>query len=435
MNGIVLDAEGTDAGGYRVSESLAAPMLPNVEHHITGRNVVTVEEYYLETLLADVTVAGTGGERLAFVNKSFPHSRFDMMVLAASDTPHCAVTDMRRESLDAVWHLAGQFVSYVSRPDIARRFGLDGGHLHMAFNFNRDTIDRENSMFYDKRFHLHLNYWPKRDLTPAPPRRLADVEDRLLRRRLLDPISFLGPRIMFEKLNGTAGALALLEPDPKREVDEQLPPGLKALLGGWDRISDGTLADALTEIHRAAEEAYREIFHAFTGLEYRSEPWWRPRIRDAADVRSALSRLGWLSVDTADDLVHLAGHLRNLGAGEMAEIRASERRQIAELAVASLDYSVSVVSVADPHRPPSERGGVYLIVHFKLLSDIGGAGLTWLPGVPIVRVNRAHDHVFTAAEVAERREFQDLFLKTALSALDRDGVTVPELFRDHRAAS
>jgi hypothetical protein len=57
-------------GDYLVSESLPAPMLPDVEHHITDRNVVTVQGYYLETLLAEMTVPGGRGERLAFVSSS-----------------------------------------------------------------------------------------------------------------------------------------------------------------------------------------------------------------------------------------------------------------------------------------------------------------------------------------------------------------------------
>ncbi|MGC5331454.1 hypothetical protein [Micromonospora sp. DT62] len=432
MEARFLSAVAALGGDYLVSESLPAPMLPNVEHHITGRNTVTVQEYYLETLLAEMTVTEGGGERLAFVNKSFPHSRYDMMVLASSDVPHCAVTDMRRKTLDTVFALARRFVSFVSRPDVSARYGLDGGHFHLAFNFNRETIDRENSMFYDKRFHLHLNYWPARDVTPSPPRRLGEIRNAVLRRRLLDPISFLAPQVLHDKLGGKVGPLALLEPSAERDVAQQLPPGVKVRLAGWDQLDDGTLAQVLTELHTAADEAYREIFECVTGTPFRAEPWWRPTIRPLPAVSAALDGVSWLSPESRQGLLDLVRSLRNTTPDAIEAIKASERRQVGELAVASLDYSVSVLSASPRDLPLDQRSDIYLVVHFKLFSDIGGAGLTWLPGVPIVRVNRSSDNLLSAEEVAQRRAFQDDFLRSAGGELDEPALIAPDAFRDHR---
>ena len=72
--------------------------------------------------------------------------------------------DLAPRTLNVVFDLAYRFVAYISQPETVERFGLHGAQLHLCFNHDRDTVDRDNAMFFDKRFHLHLNLWPERDL-------------------------------------------------------------------------------------------------------------------------------------------------------------------------------------------------------------------------------------------------------------------------------
>jgi hypothetical protein len=149
-------------------------------------------------------------------------------------------------------------------------------------------------------------------------------------------------------------------------------------------------------------------------------------------VAAALDGVSWLSPESRRGLLDLVRNLHNITPEEIAAIRTSARRQVGELAVASLDYSVSILSAAPRDLPLDQRSEIYLVVHFKLFSDIGGAGLTWLPGLPIVRVNRSSDNLLNAEEVAQRRSFQDDFLRSARGKFDEPPLIAPGTFRDYR---
>lgn len=373
------------------------------------RNETGVHDFYTDRLLAEYAVPGTP-DRVALVDKLFPHARFDAMLLAANDEVRTATVDLHPRTLSWVLSRGSEFVQYVRSPSVRRQFGLDDAELHLCFNYDLDTVDRDNAMFYDKRFHLHLNCWPRRDLAGLVPVPFGSVQDVVMRRRIIDPLAYLSARVLRDLFGGSIeGRRLLVEP----EEAPGAPIGLSVRLGGWTALADGSAAQILTRLHRAAQEAYDQIREAFVGPAP-SGMWQRPCLRPQAEVAAALDQISWLAAETRAGLVALRGMLRDLAPGEVDAVRTDSERAVRTLTLAGLDYSVGF-SEAPP--PESGRDGrdsgtytdedpdVLLTLQCRLLGDVGGAGLPPLRGVRAARLDRKAGKEMSEAEISERSAF------------------------------
>lgn len=394
---------------------------------------------YGDRLLAELVSDADGhdGDRLAFIDKLFPHSRYDSLLLVTGPRAPCSFADLLPATQRAVLHLLVEFVDFVSRPETIDEFGLHDGRFHACWNFDRRTCDRENSMFFDKRFHLHLNYWPGRDVS-LDVRRLGSLSQVAWRHRLVDPVAFLAPQIMFDALGGALAGLRLLEPDPERDARFGLPPGLKLVLDDWRQVGSERLAAALVDLHTRSAEVYAELVLAFTGSSEPVDPWTRPRLLPARQIHDALRSKTWLSTPARAGLEFLASTLRDVPSSVMRGFRdaggqleaatlqnssAGARRghtsaRVRHLALADLDYNLGFFSpgVNAVETPLGGGGPVYVVVNYKLFADIGGAGLPPMGNVPIVRIVRGAEPL-DPAEVAARSRLHRRFIEIAAAAL------------------
>lgn len=400
------------------------------------RNVGTVADHYGPNLLDEWVVAD--GDRVAVIDKAFPHSRYDLLLLASDDEVRSAVTDLAPATKGLLFGAVADFVDFLSDPEVVTAYDLSGGHFQASFNFDRDTVDRENSMFYDKRFHLHMNYTPGRDIALEAPVRWADIPGHRLRRRLIDPIAYLGASIIHDATGGTAGGLPLLSLDDARDLRLGLPPGAKLRIDGWGALRTPQFSTALDDLHRHAERAYRVLHVAFTGAPHAPRPWRRPSLLPADTIVANLDEIGWLSTGTRKGLTTLARVLKDVSDSDLTRFRADEGARVEHLTVAGLDYAMSVFSRGrnTAATPLAEHDEVYLVMQPKLFGDIGGAGLPTVDGVPIVRLDRSAGPTLTAAELADRRALRRHFLDRASAAMARRHGLAPvrrgELHPQHR---
>ena len=161
-----------------VNPSLPAPRraIPPAER----RNLGTWRDYYHPNIAAELPVPGTPGT-LAVIDKAFPHSLYDLMLLVADDdAPRSNVGDTPDRVLAALLRATAAFVRYLSDAAVLRGLGSDGrdgGQLGVGWNFD-PTVDRDNGQWWDKRMHWHLNYWPasiRRAVRPVPLRSVTDT--------------------------------------------------------------------------------------------------------------------------------------------------------------------------------------------------------------------------------------------------------------------
>jgi hypothetical protein len=369
-----------------------------------------------------------GSETLALIDKASPHSRFDLMLSELSAVPKSSPSDVRAQTGRALWRTGYRFVQFCSDPKVAWEFGLDGGELHLALNCDPHTWDRE-SVQAAKQFHLHLLYWDEAALAPlADAQTLGATRDRRLIRQALDPLGFLGARVIADALVGLdlgiAGA-ALLPPDDSAALRGERPLGCLIRLPAWAVLQEPAFEDLVRRIHLALGQLAAVLLQTFTGALAPLPPWHRHPLLPLPEIRARIRNLPW-SGESRLGLTLLAQRLRGLPdrtAERLARGEAARRMDLMTLNLPAYTLNLHVPR-SGPH---ADRRGqdtaaaplVHLIIQPRLFSGIGGAGLLTLGGVPSVRVLRGRG-VFTDAQWHERARFQRRFARYNLERLDAE---------------
>ncbi|MGC5033879.1 class I SAM-dependent methyltransferase [Micromonospora sp. DT229] len=384
-------------------------------------------DHYGPHILREYPV-GDSGDRIVVVDKAFPHSVYDMMLLATvgDDTVIASsVSDVPEAMLTTLLTFCGQFVRYVHASSTRRRFGLDGAQLMIGTNYDPSTTDRDNGQWWDKRMHWHLNCWPTTAYRDASMASLGDVNDVNRRRALVDPIAHLAARIMRDAIRTQPLPTGCRLADDTDLNPEGGPVGFKIALPGWDFLPDTTCARLLVHLHDVAAGAYAQLRRCFTGSPAASPPWTRPGLLPPGQVAANLDELTWLSEPARQGLRTLRSLLRDVTTGEMNLMRADMDLANRCLTLAGLDYHLGFWS---PPQPGSSRGRapVYLVMQFKLLSAIGSSPA--IGGSVASILDRFRGPIMSAQQTRLRRQFQDRFL--ALLDCHTEGVNVSNRMPD-----
>lgn len=400
----------------RVATNFKVPRFPTAPQ---VQNETTVRTFYKDRLLAEYEVTG-GPDRLGVVDKLFPHSRFDAMILAANDAKRSSVSELAPATLNAIFDLAARFVDHVSDPMVLERFGLEGSEVHICFNYDRDTTDRDNAMFYDKRFHLHLNCWPASDLASIETVRFGDIEDPVVRRRIVDPVSTLAARVIREVAGGDLHGHSI---EDGLSADDGQPVGLRVRLGTWSSLRDTSVHKLLQSLHDCAERAYRDIRTAFVGVPDSGPPWTRPTLLAHDRIQENLAGIGYLSNGSRAALNLLAASLADLDEREIEKCRNDPAYAVRRMSLNGLDYSVGFYSRHGntAARPLRDAQDVTLLMQCRLFGDVGGAGLPPLRGNAAVRLDRKSGPVMSEVEIAERTEFRRRYIENQIVPLTNEG--------------
>ncbi|MGB5834084.1 MAG: hypothetical protein WBG92_19155 [Thiohalocapsa sp.] len=337
--------------------------------------------------------AAGDGDRLALVDKAIPHALFDLMLSEASSVHKPTPDDVRRTTGQVLWRTGLEFVRFVSQPEHQRQFSLSGGQLHLALNCDPNTIDRE-SVQAAKQFHLHLLYWGAVELGALQqPSRLADERSVVRRRQLLDPLSFLGARIMHAALSdfefGITGA-KLLDCDDAAVADGSRALGCVIRLPGWQVLEAPAFEDMVRRLHRRLLRTGGRLLEAFTGQREPPAAWQRHPLLTSAEIDTRLAAMGW-SRGLRDGLLTLAASLRDLSPAQALRLQRAPPNARKHCMILNQPCYAMNLHAPRPNTvdgPLIEARAVDLILQTKLFSGIGGAGLLGLNDIPSVRVVR-----------------------------------------------
>ncbi len=356
-------------------------------------------------------------DRLALIDKAAPHALFDLMLSEVSppSAEHPSKADASAVAPATgriLWQTAANFRRFVANPAIRRAFDLEGGWPQLALNCDPHTNDRESVQAL-KQFHLHLIYWRACELQPLQQaERLADQRDPDLVRQCLDPLSFLGPALLHQRLARLDLARAgvnLLPPDPAATCAGRQPLGCLLQLAHWDVLATAAFEQLIRSLHRCLVETATLLLRAFTGAAQPPAPWRRHRLLPRARIAEQLGRLG-LGAENEAGLLALAQRLHDLPAPVAESLRrASAARRMRCMTLNQPAYSLTLSPMdARGTEASAADGPLLLSLQVKLLSGIGGAGLLSFPALPSVRVLRAQG-CFTEAHWQRRADFQRRF--------------------------
>uniref|UniRef100_UPI003F494379 hypothetical protein n=1 Tax=Streptomyces sp. CA-136453 TaxID=3240050 RepID=UPI003F494379 len=392
-----------------VNPALPAPRLPAPP--VERQNHGDYREYYGRNVLAELDVAGRP-ERLAVINKAWPHSLFDVMLLVADpQTVHTGVGDTADPTLTALLHAAHTYVRFLSQPDTVRHFDLAGAQLVIGFNHDR-TLDRDNGQWWDKTMHWHLNVWPRSVRTAVRPHRLVDIHDTTLRRSLVDPCAYLAHQVMADALarSPLPDGCRILPPDPTRDAARGLPVGLKVRLPHWRFTTTAACVTLLHTLHDTAEHTYAALRQAFTGSPAMCPAWQRPPLLPTPRVAEHLAALDWLSPAARHDLLRLRLVLRDVTDRELRLL--AGRRDLANrsLTLGGLSYNLSLVTPDLIAAAPilADTDELYLVMQLKLVSYVGHSPA--VGGAVASTIDRHHGPLLTGPDRRTRHDFQHAYL-------------------------
>jgi hypothetical protein len=380
-------------------------------------------ERFRRRTIHQLDCSGTGEaesahDRLALIDKAIPHALFDLMVSETSAPDKPTPIDVSPATGRILWRTGLELVRFVSEPARQRAFGLADGQLHLAMNCDPNTSDRE-SVQAAKQYHLHLLYWTRDELEPLRQgTRLADEHSPFRRRQCLDPLGFLGARIVHAMLRdlplGIDGA-RLLDCDDEAVAGGERPLGCVVRLPGWETIGSPAFEGLIRRLHEQMTATAGRLLQAFTGHTEPPAAWQRHRLQPLPEIAAALGSQGWPdSVQVG--LQALARGLRDLSPSQVDGLRrASPAMRKHCMTLNQPSYSVNLLADR-PNRidaPLIDADSVYLAVQIKLFSGIGGAGLLQLRGtggasIPSVRICRGEGR-FGAADWLRRASFQRAF--------------------------
>jgi hypothetical protein len=245
-----------------------------------------------------------------------------------------------------------------------------------------------------KQFHLHLLYWTAPELAPlATGVGRVDGHAVRTRRQLLDPLTFVGARLVTALLAdmdlGLDGA-AVLACDDDAVAAGTRPPGALIRLPGWDVLEDPTFEALVRRLHQRLDETAALLRAAFTGIAAVPPPWHRHPLRRPAEVRAALAGLD-LPPTLREELGMLAGLLRDLPPPVLARLRRGRpaaRKHLLTLNAPAYALNLFAPVRNRPGAPVAAADAVCMAVQPRLFSGTGGAGLLTLDGVPSVCIRR-----------------------------------------------
>jgi hypothetical protein len=347
-----------------------------------------------------------GQDTLALVDKAAPHALYDLMLTEVSPDLKSTALDVTPATGRTLWRTGANFVRFCADPDRARDHGLEGGELRLVINCDPHTLDRE-SVQAAKQFHLHLLYWTRAELDAlagAAPLGAGGGVDPRLRRQALDPISFLGGRLLTEALAGLERRIPgarVLPADEDAILRGSRPFGWVMALPGWGVLESPAFETLVRELHRALVDLAARLGETFTGHPEPPMPWTRHRLLPPARLGARIDVLPY-SDGVRGGLHALAETLRDLPtrcSRRLARGSAATRMHLMTLNLPS--YALAL------HAPDPgwSAAPVWLSVQPRLFSGIGGAGLLSLGGVPSVRVLRGRG-VYDEGQWQARARFQ-----------------------------
>ncbi|MBK1631938.1 hypothetical protein CKO31_14575 [Thiohalocapsa halophila] len=364
-------------------------------------------------LITLLDCAADGGDRLALVDKAMPHAHFDLMLSEASDRDKPSPCDVAPSTGRALWRTGLELVRFVSDPQVMGAHHLADGALHLALNCDPDTRDRE-SVQAAKQFHLHLLYWNAAELAQlAGPAETPSQYGSRSRRQLLDPVGFVGARLVTALLRRLDLGLAdaeVLDRDDAAVAAGRRPPGALLRLPGWSVLAEPAFEDLIRRLHQRLTDTASLLRAAFTGTGDAPAPWQRHPLRSRAAIEAALTRLD-LPDDLVTELGGLADALRDLPSPVLARLRRGPpalRKHLLTLNPPSYALNLFAPGRNRPDTPVAAAESVYMSVQPKLFSGTGGAGLLALDGLPSVRVCRGAGH-FSEAQWRRRAALQRAF--------------------------
>lgn len=341
------------------------------------------------------------GRRFDLINKIFPHSAIEAMIMDSSDDYRHSLFQY---SKDDQIILVKRIVDIIRR---AERIARDSHNrtfcIVAAMNFDPYTNDRA-SIMTDKRFHCHVMLHGEDTIQKAVglTTSVAEVQDIKMLNRLIDPISIslIQPFYQYIMRQNEEMFSRVMKPSENKDVELGLPIGIKIELSQIDELASCQMMELLNNLHLLYDSFYQTWFSCIYGMDYQSydrKDWYRPEMKSPIEALDELLRCGMIEDHQKDEAMFILRELQNMGTEVFSQDTKEARSRMLLNGPA---YSITITGNGKVDEPLKW----YLSFYPKYLSDLGGAGMTSFAGINAIRIKR-NSGMFAEKILEKRMDF------------------------------
>lgn len=370
-----------------------------------------IRKQYEGNILKDYCLSGDIDTNVLSVVKNIkPHAFYECMLMDMEEKVNSGIDELTEEMRKKIFDISHSFVSYVSESEVMDRYELAQGNFQLVYNYDPATLDRESGMS-EKRFHLHLSYWPKWEfcLNARKIESLSALEKTLF----LDPILVASESILYDYFRDKLKMGQLIV--PKQGGLTEFPYGLMIRYNGWDVLKSDLFQKEIVDIHILMKELYKRISECFFVDDCEmNQLWKRKELNDPYFISEKLNELEFLSLESKEYLDILAVSMRDIPDGVMRRLQDKRQYRIQMLSLNGLSYSFGMFTVNSNSKESrlKDQSEVYAVIQPKLFSAIGGAGLPYSYHNPVIVLKRnaySYDDIKINKHEAFQKEFLDYY--------------------------
>lgn len=351
---------------------------------------------------------------ITLMDKKNTHSLLDIMAIQTGRTNKPTLNELSDNELSFILQLYSIFLRFVNDNTVINKYQLNGSLPRISFSCDPHTEDREGLQPV-KRFHTHMYLMTNDTIKEAESNKIKyqDIKSEYLRRRLVDPISFLGNNLIFdihENFITVPTEIKINKPDHISTINNNLQLGFNAKINNNnDFIGSPVFQKYLKDLHSSLQNVYTDIAYAFTGVRESAVCGKRHALLDKTEILKRLNQLNYLSRSSRQGLEQLVSTLKRPPIFLMKRIFTHDRRVIHHIPTNGLCYAFSIAQESVVYEGEDSKDNLVMNILPKMFSDIGGAGLVGLEGTGCVLLNRGHGS-YNEEQMLERWKYQEEFL-------------------------
>ncbi len=348
-------------------------------------------------------------QEIAFVNKIVPHSLYDCMLMCMQSKV-VSIEKIFCQGLEYIFNVVYKFIEFISNETVIDKFKLNSGYLHICFNYDPFTKDRESGMS-EKRFHIHMNYWRKDDIDFSKMVQVKDINIDTIY-SIIDPITIIGESIIYDYLIDKKMLGKIMKNDTIRDSQMGLPIGFKIEYSKWGILNETQFRKEIVFLHNSLCEIYNNIEKIFLYEDSSFKVWKRKKLRKKDEIKVGIENLEWLSEKSKNYLYFLANNFMDIPDNIMNLLQRKKSMRIKYMSVNGLNYSMALFSekANSLEKKIINHNKIILVIQPKMFSEIGGASLPCMNNISTIRLYR-NSKLYTEEEKQSRENFHNDFLK------------------------
>lgn len=351
----------------------------------------------------------TSKDLICMFDKPNSHALLDCMISLHGEQIKSTFADCSMQEENYLLKTFSSFFKYCSQSNVIDKYFLTGACPRISYNIDPFTTIKPSIQDL-KRLHIHYYLMEKKDLSKINKNKmlLGDLNNSALKKKLIDPLSFILAQIAFEYLNynlKNSNAVSIIDPCLKNFITKGLPIGLNFTLHkGIKFLESHQFRIYFKEIFTALNQCYEELasiifIHPF---QYNTPI---KKLNKLNSIKNRFAEIEWMSPSTKEEFLKTIATMKPFPRKVLKYLKKKGEWLAQLVPTQGLSYTVSLNPVQLIKKSNSKDIPFLLNIDFRFFSAVGGAGLFGINNCNAVLLNRGAGS-FSKQDVIKRSQFQ-----------------------------